>query len=477
MSPKVKSDAHLEVPSRDDVCALIDKAEEGMLECWNTLFGEKSGPEEDVADSLIHVQSRLAETMYPLNEMHRAIHRAKNELIALKSTIQPEWFGTQLALLGHFDEWIGDAILIVKAMGDSFAWHFCEHGKALLPMHGQHPSTFHIPGGLGGEGELSLIHDFPILRGHFVLYHNITSILRAGDISLVDLASGRVAAIAEIKTISNVEGRMKVEMYFISPANSQSFPTGPADQKVVSSLPRDMVERLGRQLKKIAHVFSPPRPGVSIPLSRDSTMSAFRALGRRLKTDAFATEQCGTSIVLLGIRNDGYASLSQRILCKMDANHKAAIARLNEQNVGAIIDNSRADILNRLEVGHFDFSPMPGRAPALVWPVDRSFLKSLLFHENDIITLFNPAHLLRKIKDAGFDVTKCGEGKLPYRISKVVGDRTFRIDHWEYFCRLVSRSFVSVDAVVRMLNEMVASIETGKAVRGQPIELTIQLEV
>src|SRR5207237_18409 len=54
--------------------------------------------------------------------------------------------------------------------------------------------------GVGGIGEREFLRRFPALDGAMVLHHGITTLLRIGDVSLIDLRTLRVRAIGEIKT-------------------------------------------------------------------------------------------------------------------------------------------------------------------------------------------------------------------------------------------------------------------------------------
>ena len=58
-------------------------------------------------------------------------------------------------------------------------------------------------------GEIQFIRHVPVVAGHLVLYHGITTFLRVGDVSLISLdGTRRVAAIGELKTRPDHEDEM-----------------------------------------------------------------------------------------------------------------------------------------------------------------------------------------------------------------------------------------------------------------------------
>src|SRR5207344_325451 len=69
-----------------------------------------------------------------------------------------------------------------------------------------------IPFGIGGLGEIEFIRNNPTMGENVVLYHGITNLLRYGDVSLINVRTFDVAAIAELKTKVAKEHEDKLEL-------------------------------------------------------------------------------------------------------------------------------------------------------------------------------------------------------------------------------------------------------------------------
>ena len=64
---------------------------------------------------------------------------------------------------------------------------------------------FYAPPGIGGLGELNFIEDARLVKGHLGLYHGMTTFLRLGDISFINMEGLSLSAVAELKTTKIAE--------------------------------------------------------------------------------------------------------------------------------------------------------------------------------------------------------------------------------------------------------------------------------
>jgi hypothetical protein len=83
-----------------------------------------------------------------------------------------------------------------------------------------------LPPDLGAAGERILLENLRGVGGKFMLYHGLTSLLRIGDFSFVDMTSLRVACLAELKTTRIDPHRINLSLSMISGDKDQipNFP-------------------------------------------------------------------------------------------------------------------------------------------------------------------------------------------------------------------------------------------------------------
>ena len=175
---------------------MVDQAEQDLGRCWETLASLRTGPDHRLVD----FQIDLAAVLYRLSELYQEIAAERRALIGRKQSYSPRWFARRQAVLAGYQTAIERTLLIGKSMGNAFAWFFYQSQPDLLQKHYSEPHQRVLPTGIGGRGELEFIRQVRSIDGKLVLHHGITSILRVGDISLIDLSKFRVVSIGEIKT-------------------------------------------------------------------------------------------------------------------------------------------------------------------------------------------------------------------------------------------------------------------------------------
>ena len=85
----------------------------------------------------------------------------------------------------------------------------------MLRKHLEHPAIRHFPTGIGGRGEVEFIRQARAEK-HFLLHHGITTFLRIGDISFVDLRRRTVSGLGELKSHGTQPGHVYVTLHAIS---------------------------------------------------------------------------------------------------------------------------------------------------------------------------------------------------------------------------------------------------------------------
>lgn len=188
-----------------DIRSAVDVAEASYRECLTTLSSLKGEGSLD-KNALLGFQPRLGQTLLELSNMYRALHQEKLMVVSKKNQLSPNWFKRRLRLINDYQEDLKSTISLGKCLGDSFAWAFYRNERQYLEKHYKNHMQVHSPPGVGGQGELAFISTVGVINHNIVLYHGLTTFLRLGDFSFIDLRSLKLTAVAELKTRPSSDG-------------------------------------------------------------------------------------------------------------------------------------------------------------------------------------------------------------------------------------------------------------------------------
>jgi hypothetical protein len=397
--------------------------------------------------------------MLQLSKEYRRISQERKGLIRRKHRLDLDRFEARQRTLSARQEAIRRARGIGQALGDSFAWVFYQHEPRLLEEHAKHESTDNLHDGIGGIGEREFVSGVPVVNGAMVLHHSTTTMLRVGDVSLVDLNSFRVKGIGELKTAPDGPNRLKVTMLaigedlgFTSDAPQRSLHTV-AD--MASNRERD---RLKRQLRRM----------VSMLDYRDAAGSDRSFEMKEDRRDGELAE------LLQGAPRDGfsYRQLDDGLLC-------VAYRRKPRDFVSTVTQPESIDFAGKMEglgppvqrllvpgsphnalgIGEFFYNVegrpihLLGTMPLFWSRIDLESLRQLFFHELVVITIFNPAHLTGKLEAKGFEVSTTSNGQ-ELNVSLRVGNAQLHIAEMSYFVHLITHALFSENHVVRLLDQV-----------------------
>ena len=454
----------------------INQAGRTFARCWKMLHCLTANPPSDPSPGSFHdFQPSLAEALFGLDELHRAIRHESNALIRRKNKVSPVWFERRQRQLSGLEKTLLDARSIGTALGDGFVWMFYHDERTHLQQHLRHEAVPHIPGGVGGLGELEFVRHTAVFQNHLVLYHGITTLLRLGDITFVDVDTFKIAAIGELKSSQEKAGVVSVRVHCVGPSalevTKSLTPTG---EPVVCRVPSKIIYRLRRQLKGIGESFT-TGPARNLNAHTKSHADALEVLGRTLRHQPHAYQQCGDGLLLLGVTLDARRSLAGRMFCDVASVMTNSLGGLKEALL-RILDPEevkRSENFNRLLIGTLGVSLLPGTMPLAWWPIDPEFIRRILFREVVIVTFFNPTHLMRKLQTKGYDIAQSGD--YHFTVSRSFPDAKAVVQGWDYFMRLISDNLISEDAVVGMVDQFVNGVREEKVPADRQIELDVMI--
>ena len=127
-------------------------------------------------------------------------------------------------------------------------------------------------------------------------------------------------------------------------------------------------------------------------------------------------------------------------------------------------------------VDYLETELLPGAVPIFWWRTDDALIKEVYFKQLAVVTVYNSAHMLDKLRAQGFEVSRNGKsGK--YKLTKRVGDSYIEIPDLDYFTRLLQRSLHSEESIIGMLQYVNDLVGNGKVGPNTRIDLDIRQEL
>jgi hypothetical protein len=455
---------------------LIDHTEKTYAKCWKFLSDWKEGRWIFSADELLSFQPTLAEALFHLSETYTALSQERRSVISRKKLLSPKWFNQRMKRLSRYQDAITELVNIGRILGDSFVWIFYRTERKHLRKHFAHQQIRQVPTGVGGRGELAFISEVRTWHGQFTIYHGITSFLRIGDVSFYDPHSKKITAIGEIKTESDSGSAVELQLYLLWPATSKKVwrQLSKPVKKVERPLPFKRQQQLTKQLETMADSLNPSKVERVITLRNKTHLNEFRQLANRLGQRTQRVEQAGDGLLLCGFRSNREKSLFSRLL-------PIATVKIDKRLEGIethwlkIVDMSQAGTsydTNCTFIGSLDLGAYPGTTPMFWWPVPLEFVRKLAFHEVTVVTVYNPAHLIRKLRMLGFDVRLNG---IQLSLTKRVGKVQAEMGDMHHFLHYIQQHLVREDFVLEIFRKILRRIESGEIPSNTLIKFDTQL--
>lgn len=256
--------------------------------CCQRIVSALSGyrVEETTGEDVIGFQMRLYKAIADLEQVYRQIKREEKRLIREKARFKPHWFSKRMAQLAAYTRHVREGLTLGRAIGDGFAWFFYERDPQLIDEHLKLQPQLLFPPDLGAAGERVILERVRSIDGKMLIYHGVTSFLRIGDISLVDLKTMRVSCIGELKTSRIDPNRIKISVSMVAGEREQlpKFPTPESSKqnKLSTPLSSAMQARLTRQKKVMEESIARARKmrsGIRIDSESDFLLSRTRRCG------------------------------------------------------------------------------------------------------------------------------------------------------------------------------------------------------
>lgn len=436
----------------------------------------------------------LAEAMYNLSVAHTDASRMERELIARKPRLSKSWMAGRMRALAERKTVLERAVGIGKSFGDAFAWFFYQNDRALLDEHLQQPATSMISAGVGGRAEVSFIRGVRMINRRLVIYHGTTSLLRLGDISLVELNPLRVLGIAELKAGALRGGRVQVVASFIgsrtrlTPEDLLAINDAPpaveegSDAPESETLPTETLSpaaqaRFDRQLKRTRDAIAAAgksRDEGRLVSSASSYTGALNDLVGRARQRGFTYGRLAPSLGAVVYRPPR-AGLHARLTAGSGPLVGELPSTLGEDMTKLLIPGSPH---NHLITGGIHYAAnqpalLRGTVPLFWWDMASDVIRQILMGEITVMTLFNPAYLLHRIEAEGFAVTRFNPPDGFGVEREFEGGAKMSVENFSYFARLIPAVMFSEDQVVELFRYFVNHPRLQEIGPGARVEMII----
>lgn len=451
---------------RKDLQALLMQVEQKYNECWEILASLKGGKPDKRLSSL---QPTLCGALFDLSAQYRKIHQERQSLIARKDGLSASWFVKRQRTLSDQQRCLVEASAIGRAMGDAFAWFFYQNDLELLEQHARVPLNLHTPPGLGGIGEIEFVKGIKMYQGYMILYHGITTILRLGDVSLIDLSKPHVVGIGELKTVPLDPGSLKITMLLTT--NRRIFPvdsTIAVSNKSITpdNLPPSMKARLERQMERIGKAISPKKKHRSDEEIHQNLKTNVPELQNFIKTapvSHFSYSQLEHGLLCIVFRQQK-RSLYAKIFSNQKVDYTEKLNGIEEKVRSLLLNGSPYNsiitgtlLYIRDSVPHFPL----GTLPVFWWELDIKTIHRIIFQEYFVLTIYNPAHLIARFEKEGFEPVFHDDRLSAFRRSS--GDKVLGVDGVWYYIGLICQCFFKEEEVVEMILETIRRADQYKS--------------
>ncbi len=111
--------------------------------------------------------------------------------------------------------------------------------------------------------------------------------------------------------------------------------------------------------------------------------------------------------------------------------------------------------------------------PMFWWPIHLRVTRDIFFYDVALFSVYNPVHLMRKLRKAGFDAAPL-KGQRGLKVEKVVGDKALAVEDFGYFTTLITGEFFDEESVVERLRSTLEMLERADVGPYTRIEMQIE---
>lgn len=472
--------------SKKEIQKVFDSAEEKFRECWRLLKNLKTQSGLDMND-LFKFQPTLAETLVKIGEAYQRLSEEKRSLIGRKSGLSPSWFRNRMRLIARYQTALKDLNGTGKMLGDAYAWLFYMHDRETLFEHSKKPYQRLSPTGSGGRGELAFISVLPKMEDKIVVFHGITTFLRLGDVSFVDLHDHKVKAIGELKSVQHSEKEFEISLATIGRSESdlkfiQDHAlriSGKSDEKAASkiSLIPKQADQLRRQIRSMGETMKPSTSIGSEQLRMKSIVRNIEKLMKGLKRSSVSIVKADRGLLLFAMKWR-YRSLFSKFFSEGNIDPGKKLNDLPKFALQIMKDGSQHNqlILSPILTPNANYFLRAGMMPLCWWPLDVEIIEPLIFNDVSVTAIYNPAHLIDTLCSKGFEVEPRNKKNRDFKFTRRNAKNVFQLDSVSYYFDLITNHFFPEETIIDLICKGAEIAEKVSDEKQSPVRLDMRIE-
>lgn len=436
--------------SKVSIEGVINSVGTEFQSCLETVLAIETGAlKDELGQRIIEFQPKLFDAIAILDDCYRNIKQEEKRLIARKKTLKPTWFKSRMSRLANYRSALREAMNVGRSIGDGFAWFFYERDRELIAEHLQHDLQPLLPPKIGRIGERACLDMLRYVDGHFQLFHGITSFLRMGDFSFVNLSTLRISAIGELKTMQVKDGQYSSSLSIVSKTQDAlpNFESLIAKNSTKSEQARqkllpNMEKRRKRQVKQIGEAIAEDEK-VSLKRSIDAKQNEFyfeaiEEVVSDCSSQKMSTKKVSDGLMVCAVRLGKRGKLSDALFSKSSFDVDRHAKELPNEVLKIMVPKSKE---NSLYVGSIGFAKenlfySPDRFPFVLWPLKPNIMTDIIFGRVMVLTFFNPLPFKLALEKRGLEVDVT-EKLAPKTASITFDNRQIRLENLQYYTRLI----------------------------------------
>jgi hypothetical protein len=306
-----------------------------------------------------------------------------------------------------------------------------------------------------------------------LLHHGITSFLRVGDVSFVDLSTWTVNSLGELKSHGTKPGQVNITLHAVSESLENVprlfaipgvFLQGSLDDRPSVSL--EFERRLEAQVVGMESAISRKKPDLRSSIIEAYYTDELSQLAREIRKARVGYARVGPGGTLAAVRPFRSRKISSQLFTRLTGESIAAGCAALPQLVAESCDKDSSE--NSLFFGSLTTAFSWGSLPFFWWPLGLEFLELLYFREVQIFSCYNPVHLFKKLRASGFEISNADPQK-PI-VKRRSEDKICELENFNFFLQAIQLYLMREEKVAEILDAV-----SGVQVSGMPARIEIEM--
>ena len=463
---------------RNKIEEYLTKANKTYSDCWETLLClKKHNFGYNFIDSFFDFQTKLATALFNLEKFRIEIIKEEKRLIKNKTHYNPKWFNNRLKTLSTYKKALKLSTNVGKSLGDAFVWWFYRFDFELLHKHYNHNRNPHLPIGIGGVGELEFVKRIKHVQEKFTIYHGITNILRIGDVSFFDLEKMQIVSLGEIKTEKSGVDNVNISLIMFGPKSRTAFKVNDKISKAekIEYFDKNRLNRQIRSMVEALKIYDDPKSNFEKIIGDGFYTKEIENLYKISTTKKLSFVQASSGLVFLGIKTRSESPVYKYLKSNTFKPSNKDELKTKDYMLKSVKTDSEYNslVVGKLLYGNENIdNNIRGSIPLFWMDIDDKVLRDIYFQDFEVISMFNPVHLIEELIDNGVFINSnfYPEKKIPKDIKHPI----IKVEYFDLFLPFIVGHLQTEKSVVRIVEMMKKEMFDSKLSKNTKAEIKMQ---